>query len=77
MFPDSRSTEEGKHSTVSAEDAETNEGSCGPLRSENTNNYSKQPQNSCPTPFSDVNSDATVPVVASEPPLEQGIKDPT
>ena len=77
VFPDSRSTEEGKLSTVSGEDAETNEGSSGHLRSENTNNYSKQPQNSCPTPFSDVNSDATALVVASEPPLEQGIKDLT
>ena len=77
MFPDSRSTEEGKLSTVSGEDAETNEGSSGHLRSENTNNYSKQPQNSCPTPFSDVNSDATALVVASEPSLEQGIKDLT
>ena len=77
MFPDSRSTEEGKLSTVSAEDTETNERYSGPVRSENTNNYSEQPQNSCPTPFSDVNSDATAPIVAPEPPLEQGIKDPT
>ena len=77
VFPDSRSTEEGKLPTVSAEDAETNGSSSGHLRSENTNNYSKQPQNSCRTPFSDVNSDATAPVVASEPLLKQGIKDPT
>ena len=35
LFPDSRSTEEGKLSTVPAKDAETNEGSSGHLRSEN------------------------------------------
>ena len=73
----SRSTEEGKLSIVSAEDVESNEGSSRPLRSENTNNYSKQPQISCSTPFSDVNLDATAPVVAFEPPLEHVIKDQT
>ena len=77
VFSDSRSTEEGKLPTVSAEDGETNGSSSGHLRSENTNNYSKQPQNSCQTPFSDVNSDANAPVLASEPPLKQGIEDPT
>ena len=77
MFPDSRSTEEGKLSTVSAEDSETHEGSSGHLKSENTNNYSKQPQNSYPTPFSDINSDVTATAVASEPPLKHGIKNPT
>ena len=77
VFPDSRSTEEEKLSTVSVEDAEMNEGSCGPLRLEKANNYSKQPQNSCPTHFSDGNADAAAPVVVPEPPLEQGIKDPT
>ena len=77
VFPNSRRTDEGKLATVSAEDAETNESSSGHLSSENTNNYFKQPRNSCRTPFSDVNSDATAPVVVSEPRLKQGIKDPT
>ena len=35
VFPDSRSTEEGKISTVPAKDAQTNESSSGHLRSEN------------------------------------------